>query len=192
MFCILYRTMNVLWSWDDRRYHSTLPQRCQAMPGGTSGFSPLKQENNMPLDKSRPTRYNNTALYITQCYYTRWCLCRQSEKFQRNRSSTLRWRYCVTMAFPPSMPAASPKNWAAPRSDLLFIQEHGRTEGRADAACDRTAHTARAGFSARPRGEQQPLQQLRHGLRQIRCRGKQLFRWSIWRANSQGHIKAMF
>ena len=28
----------------------------------------------MPLDKSRPTRYNNTALYITQCYYTRMVL----------------------------------------------------------------------------------------------------------------------
>ena len=66
--------MNVLWSWDDCRYYSTLPRRCQAMPGGTSGFSPLKQENNMPLDKSRPTRYNNTSLYITQCYYTRMVL----------------------------------------------------------------------------------------------------------------------
>ena len=28
----------------------------------------------MPLDKSRPTRYNNTSLYITQCYYTRMVL----------------------------------------------------------------------------------------------------------------------
>ena len=34
----------------------------------------LKQKNSIPLDKSRPARYNNATLYITQRYYTRMVL----------------------------------------------------------------------------------------------------------------------
>ena len=59
---------------------------------------------------------------------------------------------------------------------LLFIQEHGRTENRFDAVCDRTAHAACTGSSVRPRGNDSRYGM---GFARFAAEEKQMFRGQI-------------
>lgn len=78
----------------------------------------------MPLDKSRPTRYNNTSLYITQCYYTRMVLMPAVRKVSKEQIIDAAVEVLRDDGFSAINARSVAKNWAAPRSRSTF---HSRT-----------------------------------------------------------------